>query len=267
MPDTKGESQAPEKTQTKTSEPRPTKYLPTDRIGFARQLDLLRAWASASGPSGKPVLQKDVASIVDMSASTPSLAVPFFIENGFLTRGDAGYTPAPDVVAFSRAYEWNPEASSHKLRPLLTETWFCRALMPKLGFGPLSEEEAIQRLAEACAAATKYRPQLRILLDYLQAGGIVQIEGGVVRKAGIASSSEPERPAPAPAAIEQRESPKAAVTTSFIQPTEGVVQFHVSVKVDMTEFAGWRPERIAAFFGGIASVLAAKSQVEKEASG
>jgi hypothetical protein len=41
------------------------------------------------------------------------------------------------------------------------------------------------------------------------------------------------------------------------------VQFHVSVKVDMAEFAGWSADRITAFFGGIAQVLAAKGTLEK----
>jgi hypothetical protein len=59
---------------------------------------------------------------------------------------------------------------------------------------------------------------------------------------------------------------KGAVSTAFVQPTEGVVQFHVSVKVDMNEFASWRPDRITAFFGGIAAVLRAKGKVEEDAS-
>ena len=33
----------------------------------------------------------------------------------------------------------------------------------------------------------------------------------------------------------------------------------------MAEFAGWQPERISAFFSGVAQVLAAKGNVEKEA--
>ena len=45
--------------------------------------------------------------------------------------------------------------------------------------------------------------------------------------------------------------------------TEGTIQFHVSVRVDMTEFAGWKADRITAFFGGIAQVLAAKGDLEK----
>lgn len=48
--------------------------------------------------------------------------------------------------------------------------------------------------------------------------------------------------------------------------TEGVVQFHVSVKVDMAEFAHWQADRIAAFFNGIAAVLAAKGALDRYAT-
>ena len=59
---------------------------------------------------------------------------------------------------------------------------------------------------------------------------------------------------------------RTTVSTVFSQPADGLVQFNVSVKVDMREFAGWAPERITAFFGGIAQVLAAKGSIEKVAS-
>ena len=58
----------------------------------------------------------------------------------------------------------------------------------------------------------------------------------------------------------------ATIATTFSTPVEGIVQFNVSVKVNMQEFAGWQPDRVAAFFNGIAQVLAAKGAIEKEAS-
>ncbi len=45
---------------------------------------------------------------------------------------------------------------------------------------------------------------------------------------------------------------------------EGFVRVAVSIRVDMAEFSGWKLERIAAFFAGIAQVLAAKGNVEAE---
>lgn len=55
------------------------------------------------------------------------------------------------------------------------------------------------------------------------------------------------------------------LTTFRRDKTENVVSFDISVRVSMAEFATWRPERISAFFGGIASVLAAKGRIEEDA--
>lgn len=41
------------------------------------------------------------------------------------------------------------------------------------------------------------------------------------------------------------------------------IEVHVSVRADMSEFSTWRPERISAFFQGIAQVIAAAKTIEK----
>jgi hypothetical protein len=57
----------------------------------------------------------------------------------------------------------------------------------------------------------------------------------------------------------------ARVTTAFSQMAQGAMRFNVSFDVDMSEMASWRADRIAAFFNGLAQVLAAKAEVEKTA--
>src|SRR5437762_5574893 len=116
-----------QKAGTANGRTRPKKILPTDRINFSKQLDLLRAFAAASGPSGRTVTNNDVAVIVGLKASTVSLANPFFSDVGLLLRADGGYTPSSAVVAFSRAFEWNRETASHKLATVISETWFAQA--------------------------------------------------------------------------------------------------------------------------------------------
>lgn len=56
------------------------------------------------------------------------------------------------------------------------------------------------------------------------------------------------------------------VSTGYTQPTQGIVNFHVDVKLNMSEMADWSPDRITAFFKGIALVLSAKAGVEKGVS-
>jgi len=242
---------------------RPTKLLPTDRISISRQLDLLRAFGAA-GEAGKPVLAKDAAKIVQMSESTPSLAVPFFVDVGLLSRGADGFVPSAEVLSYKRSHAWAPDTAAHKLAPLLRSAWFA-SILTRLEFGPLEESAAIKDLADAVAAGPEYRKNLEMLIEYLTASGLVEKDGSVLRpgraKDMTAQPAEESAPAngrpPAPS--------RSAVATGFVQaPTEGTVRFHGTVAVDMAEFGSWRPERIAAFFAGMAQVLAAKADIERQ---
>lgn len=247
---------------------KPLKVLPTDRINFGKQLDILRAYAVASGPSGRAVTNKEVAAIVKMVETTVSLSNAFFTDVGLLARNDGGLVPCPEVFSFQRAHEWNPEGAGQKLAPVISNSWFALALTPRIDFGPLEEEEAVTTLAEAASAPPEYKTQLRILIDYMQAAGLLQRDGSKIKstRGDQIMTSHGEKTASAATEYGREGHPKAAISTTFTQPTEGTVQFHVSVRVDMNEFADWSPERIAAFFGGIAQVLAAKAAIEKGAS-
>jgi len=244
-----------------TAPPAPKKssrILPTDRITFTKQLDLLRAWAAASGPSNKVASNEDVASIVKMVATTVSMANSFFADAGFLQRTDGGFLPSPEVVSFNRAHEWNPETAAYKLAPVVERSWFAQALMPRLGFNAMVEKEAIVVLAEAAVASPEKESQLSFLLEYMQASGLIANDNGTIRRVRIgtpATSPDNDQPttanrAPAAAENDPSSSKGSSVATTFASPTEGVVQFHVSVRVDMGEFADWEPDRIKAFFGG-----------------
>jgi len=254
---------------TSTALSKPNKYLPTDRITFNRQLDLLRGWGAASGLNGKVVSNEEVAKIVDMAASTLSMNNAFYAQNGFLLKADGGYIPAPEVLSFLRAYDWSPESAFTKTSPLVVKTWFAEALLPKLSFGALTTDEAIQRLADVCNAGPEYRNQLRFLLDYLGNSGVVEWDGTQVRKGANAVTATSTAPnidivqTPSNPPPTTTEAPKTRIAATFFGTTEGAVNFNVSVRVDMAEFANWKPERIAAFFSGMAQVLAAKADVEK----
>jgi hypothetical protein len=266
MADTIAQPAEPEAAKNKRL--RPTKTLPTERIAFPKQLDLLRAYAAASAPGGRPVTNADVADIVKMTASTVSMANAFFSDSGLLIRNaDGGYVPSSDVTSYQLAYAWNPETASHKIAPVISETWFAKALLARLTFGPMEEAEAIEKLADAATAGPEYKGQLRVCVEYLIASGLVQRDGNML-KIGRTQATSQVPPEKLVSTQEQATAVRsAAVATTFAAPTEGVVQFHVSVRVDMKEFAGWQPDRIASFFSGIAAVLSAKGAIEKEASG
>lgn len=260
------ESQLPE-ADDKAKGLKPAKPLPTERINFSKQLDLLRAYAAVSGPSGKTVTNREVADVVKMAEGTASMANSFFGDIGFLKKGDGGYLPAPEVANYLHAYEWNPESAAQKLAPLISASWFWQAVSPKLSFRPMEESEVISTLAEAASAPPKYKNQIRSLIDYMEAAGLISRDGTQIRaRSGTQAAGLPIAASADRAPIAPEREAKGSVTSAFSQAPEGIVQFHISVKVDMGEFAGWRPDRIAAFFGGIAQVLAAKGAIEKDAS-
>jgi hypothetical protein len=250
--------------------PKAKQVLATDRITCPKQLDILRAYAIASGPENKPVTNTHVAALVKMQPTTVSMANAFFTGIGFLQKTDAGFLPSQDVVNFHRAYEWNPESAPMKLAPLVERSWFMQALLPRLRFqNSMEEREAIELLAEASAAGLHHRNQLQMLLDYGEAAGLIQRENGIVKinKSAAQAASPPEQqPTAQPAATDQPKpqgAPRAGLAGAlFPSSADGMVQFHISVRVNMAEFAGWQPDRISSFFAGIAQVLAARGKSE-----
>jgi hypothetical protein len=262
-------SSQPDEEQTPRLRQRPTKTLPTDRISFTKQLDLLRAWAAASTPAGAVVSNDAVAEMMKMNPSTISLANPFFASIGLLAKAEGGYIPSADVIAFHRAAEYS-DTPAHKLAPLMRASWFGMALLPKLGFRPMQEREALQVLHDVTTAGVDYRGQLKMLIDYMVAAGVAQRDGEMVKAAkpcfefggAPEAPNEALRPQSAPD-VESPAAPRNNVATAFAASPEGGISFHISVRVNMDQFADWEPERIKAFFGGIAQMLAAKAAVEK----
>jgi hypothetical protein len=252
---------------TPTAVERPNRTLATERITFQKQLILIRAYASAGGQA---VQVAAAAQLAKLTETTASLANAFFTDVGFLERTAAGFVPAAEVVSFHRAVSWNAETAPQKLAPILRRTWFATLLLRKLGMGPIPETEAMADLADAAAAAPKYQPNLRILIDYLEASGLIRRDNGMLREGALAVDGErgarvETTATPEPASTATKGTP--SVTTSFAQGAEGIVHFHVEVRVGMGEFSTWSPDRISAFFGGLAQVLAAKGAVEEESAG
>ena len=250
---------------------RPTKPLPTDRIAFAKQLQILRAYASASGPSGKAVTNKTVGDIVGMNSSTVSLANSFFVSMGFLLKTDAGYMPSQEVMSFNLAYDWNKDTAAQKLAPLIEKSWFVETLMPRLRFRQLDENEALSTLADAATAGQDYKGQLLLLLSYMEASGLVVLEGGTVRLTKASTSPTLSTSVSDKISVQEHKAvsilPPQDKETQMPLPTlvSSGVAFNINVKVDMTELSTWPADRISAFFSGIAQVLAAKGTTDKKA--
>ncbi len=246
---------------TKSNRSEPNQTLPTDRIAFDKQLQLLLAYAAASDSGRKAVSNEEIADLVEpkMKASTVSLANAFFTKTGLLSRSGREYTPAKEVLDFKLANEWDAATAAFKLAPLMERTWFAQALRPKLEMRQIDESEAISELAQRASAGPEYRNQIKTLIDYLAVSGVVQRDGNLIalaRRRGDASEAAADKPAPAQAAGAEPSPPPNMDQIPFGQV--GSIKFSVAINVDMKQMVTWEASRISAFFTGLAQVLAAQ---------
>lgn len=189
-----------------------SKALPTDRISFSKQQDIIRAYGVAfEKAENSPVSNADVGSLVGMASATISQANSFFSDVGILKKAEGGkFTPAPEVLAYMRAWAFNPEAKAwFKLAPLFKDAWFGQEILARLKFRPLEEGEAIEALAELCSAEPEHKGRLGTLLEYLVLVGLIVREGTTLK---IAANS------PAPAQAEQHAAPAQAPHASTTLP-------------------------------------------------
>lgn len=185
---------------SKAARVKPIKSLPTERISFEKQLVILRAFAKASGPDRVGVSNSDVARYAEIGAASISLGNAFWTESGLLVRDGIKMRPVEAVFNFDQAAEWTPEQAATKLAEPLAASWFGKAMLTKLSMKPCSINEALTFLAQECRASTDYKPQLKTLLDYLQAAGLISIDGSTVAKTAIrAEVHQPPPPPPPPA--------------------------------------------------------------------
>jgi hypothetical protein len=263
----------PEKVVPEGGKSQPTKRLPTHRIKFSKQLDIIRAYGVKSQNGSKAANYKDVAEVVSIHFNTISLLVGFLVENGFLERNGDATMPTRPVLEFAQAYSWSPESAPRKLAPIIRRAWFGELLLEKLAFRSMQEDDAIAELAGAISAGTELKSQVATLIEYTIVTGLVRRDGSMLSlgegAAGPSSELTVARQEKSQQVPEQRDSApltarssSAATSTSFMT-TEGAVQFHVSIRVTMQEMAGWTPDRISAFFAGLAQVLAAKKGAEE----
>jgi hypothetical protein len=216
------QNESPETRQEPESVPaaarnRPTKSLPTPRISFPKQVDILRAYAAQYEAEHAPVMLAQIARLTQMASSTVSLANPFLQESGLITRSEGGMTPSPALRAYGRMLQWGDEtAAGEELGDVLEQTWFAKLMLPVLAMRPVPDDEARRILGSAANAGPNYRNQIDTLIDYLQLAGLARRDGTMIH-AGRASSKPPSTTAPA------SPEPETAKRTTSTAPSVGQV--------------------------------------------
>lgn len=174
-----------------------TKVLPSDRLALDRQFDALKAFtAEYEANGGKPVTNIKAGEISKMSGATIVVTNAFFCEMGLLTRGEDGFIPSPEAIAYLRAVNGlSPETATEKLRPLFEKQWFYQILSPRLRLRPMEATEVVKVLGEESNAGKEHIPRLGMLIDFIHHVGIIKKEGNQITLA-TATNTLPAPPAP-----------------------------------------------------------------------
>jgi hypothetical protein len=172
--------------------------LPTDRLKFEKQVAILKAYAAESraSPSGATTLDK-VAKVAEVAATTVGLNNEFFREVNLLVRENKMFRPTQPVIDFLQASQWDPANALRKIGPTLADSWAGRALTSRVAVRDLTKGEAIALLADESGASKEHAARLEILLDFLNAAGVVDIEGNAVRR-HLDADDDPSRKTPPP---------------------------------------------------------------------
>lgn len=240
-------------------EPKPLKVLPTTRAKLESQLSILRAFAAASGAVRKSVQNTLVAEIADVSPSTVSSCNSFFADIGLLEPAGRGYVPADAVIDFSRAWEWNQETAPYKLAPVVENAWFWGALKARLSFRQLTDDVAVEVLAEAAASGPAYRTNLVVIIELLAIVGLIVRENGMVSRAKGLANPEQSKEVPETRNVV----PIAQAPTPALSPANSM-SITMSLAVPMDQISRWNsPEKVQKFFEQWANLLNAKVSIEQ----
>src|SRR5690606_201852 len=206
------------------------KVVPTERASSDKQMSVLRAYAAASGPSKTAVSNAEVAAVVnDLAASSISLCNPFFSDAGLLIQEGRKQRPADAVFDYLHAYEWDEEKAALKLKDLFSRTWAASTLLPKLSYRQLSRDEAIQFLADEAKATKAPRESLGLLIDFLNAAGVVKADGTTVSKAMNSAADRQMPPAVTPAEGDSVAQQKQPRRTEVAEPDPKVERFTIPI--------------------------------------
>jgi hypothetical protein len=209
--DKSGATQAAPEQKTKREKSTLVKVLPTDRIAFDRQVDILRAYAACyESNGGKPVSNEEAGDTLTpkFSAATLGVAVPFFTDIGLITRSEGKFVPSSELLAYNQAVVFSVAEAKRKIRPIIENAWFCRLLAPRLRLASQSFNDCVGILAVESKAGPEHRERIEPLIKFLELGGIVSIVGHTVSfipSSGIPEKTDAEK---VKEAIEKGEVPK-----------------------------------------------------------
>lgn len=208
---------------------RPERPIPTDRLRFDNQLEVLRSVASMSGNNRRGVDAETMSAAIGLKGGTGGLNSRFFrAAHWFESVGRGEYTASEGLLAYWRHINVDPEdayGATATMRGEVRRSWFWETISPMLESGqPVRERALLLQLANA-AGTTDHTTQLETIIEWLAWVGLVERDGDMVRLAGAGPVDEPSsESATEPLADEGASTDQRDESLSAIEEGEGPVQ-------------------------------------------
>ncbi|MFW9803810.1 MAG: hypothetical protein ACFFFC_14205 [Candidatus Thorarchaeota archaeon] len=121
------------------------KYLPFDGVGFEKQIEILRAFATFYLENKKAAKYSDISPLVGISASNVSSCLKFWRSTNLL-QGQRRLSPSRGLLDFART---DSENEWRILGIAIMDTWFVSAVRMRFSLkDSLTEEEIAETLAK-----------------------------------------------------------------------------------------------------------------------
>ena len=196
-----GTTEADRRTSSKARADRP---LPTDRLRFANQEQVLIEVANLSGNNRRGITAEEMSTAIGLKGGTGGLNSRFFRSaNWFEAVGRGEYTASRGLLDYVQHINVDPTAkyeAAAGMRDEVRGSWFWTALEPLLvGGRPIKQTVALLALAKA-AGASDHTDQLDTILEWLTWVGLIVRDGDTITlraAAGSAATEEKDTPAEA----------------------------------------------------------------------
>jgi hypothetical protein len=181
----------------KAQKQRADRSLPTDRLSFEKQVEVLRAIAQMSGNARRPVTAEDLSAAIGLKGNTGGLSNKFFRDCGWVeSAGRGAYAATEPLLEHHRHLNVDAQDVAGARRYLAASargSWFWEAIEPMLDDGGARQTMILHSLSKA-AGAYEHTPQLLLILTWLDWLGLVRRDGELLFRTASAEGGPTAEP-------------------------------------------------------------------------
>lgn len=206
---------------------RPTLPLPSARMKFEKELEMLRAYVSQSKSGTNPVDFKEVAKLIDIDDTAISSSKKFWEEIGALIRVSQGkHKPSTSIIRWANKVDFDPNEANAILHTVFDGAWFGAKIREALEVNRQLDKERLTVVVANIAGGEKNAtgPRVRLLMEMLlktgylretEEGSITMAAAGTVPKPGMDADSPPGALSQDDVRLDVRSSPEHRGTTTL----------------------------------------------------